>query len=100
MNARLINEFTGKIKTVKCGYSYTTLFFGFLTPLFRFDFLTAIILAFLNVNGIIYSYGLFSFLVNLIFAGVYNKMYIKKLLRNGYSPLSRSDAIMIERYIN
>lgn len=100
MKVYLKNDYTGRVKNVKCGYSFSTLFWGFLAPLFRGDFLTAIILAIFNVNGIIYSYGAFSFLVNLLFAAVYNKIYIKNLLKKGYTPFSRHDAIVIERYIN
>ncbi len=58
------------------GFSWTTLFFGFFVPLFRGDWKWCIILLVL---------GLLSFgLCSLIFCFIYNKIYTRGLLEDGY----------------
>jgi len=72
------NIYTGEIKEAAIGFSWTTLFFGIFVPLLRGDilyFVLFLILAFLTIG--------FSWLV---IPFMYNKMYIKNLLENGYIP--------------
>lgn len=69
----------GASKTVKTGFSWTTLFFGCFPAMFRGDWKWAIIM----------------FIVALITSGIswfvfpffYNKLYIQDLLNKGYRPL-------------
>jgi hypothetical protein len=68
----LKNPTTGEIKQAPVGFSWTTLFFGFFVPIFRSDWLMAVILlglAFVTAG-----------LSNIIFAFIYNKIHIKNLL--------------------
>ena len=65
-----------KIKTAPVGFSWTVLFFGFFPPLFRCDWLWAIII--LLANLLTYGIG------GIVLAFLYNKFYLKSLLSNGY----------------
>lgn len=100
MKALMRHPYTGQVKIVKCGYSYTALFWGFLTPLFRGDFITALILFVLNVSGVMFSYGTLALIINTVFGFYYNRYFIKRLLKHGYEPMSSADAILIDRYLN
>lgn len=68
----LKNPMTGEVKKAPVGYSWTTLFFNCLPPLFRTDwkyFAILLILSFL-------TFGLSA----LVFSFIYNKLYVKDLI--------------------
>ena len=72
------------------GFSWTTLFFGVLVPVIRFD-IVGIVVAFILT---ILTWGLFQ----LVFCFVYNKFYTVRLLRDGWEPLDKeSERILRER---
>lgn len=60
------------------GFSWTTLFFGFLVPLFRGDWIWLIVMLLLGLV----SCGI----ANIILAFLYNKFYTTKLLEEGWEP--------------
>lgn len=66
----------GQVKIVKDGFSWTTLFFGVLVPLFRGDFKWFLIM----LIGSMCTFGL----AWLVFPFIYNKYYIEDLIANGY----------------
>lgn len=68
----------GLTKRTKLGFSWTMLFFGIFVPLIRGDFKWAIItlLAAAVTCGISW----------LVFPFIYNKIYIKEHLQNGWIP--------------
>lgn len=68
-------------KEVPTGFSWTTLFFGFFVPLFRGDGINCLLMLILPWVTL----GLSS----IIFPFVYNRMYIKKLLEQGYAPADK-----------
>ena len=71
------------LKEVKVGFSWTTFFFGAFPALFRGDwkwFFIMLLVAF-------FTFG-FSWLV---FPFIYNKLYLKDLIKNGYKPASETD---------
>ena len=70
-------------KTAKVGFSWTTLFFGFLVPLVRGDIKWMVI----QLVVVILSFGLAYFVVPF----VYNKIYIRELLEKGWTPISEED---------
>ena len=76
MVVTLVHEETKLTKRVKVGFSWTTLFFGFLPALLRGDFKWAIVQCLLNIL----TFGLSS----LVFAFVYNKIYVRELIEKGY----------------
>jgi len=86
MKINLQNESTMKTKQTKIGYSWTFFFFGWFTPLIRGDwkwflitFIVTLILAYTTM-------GVGAGIAQIIFAAIYNKLYIKDLLENGYTP--------------
>lgn len=75
----LRNETTGVIEKCSTGFSWTTCIFGFFVPFFRGDFKWGVIML---VSALI-SMGLV-LAVDIIFAVIYNKIYIKGLVSKGY----------------
>ena len=68
----------GVVKQVKLGFSWTMLFFGIFVPLFRGDLKWTV----LSLILVIITSGLAWFVLPFI----YNKLYIKSLLENGWFP--------------
>lgn len=86
MKINLQNESTMKTKQAKIGYSWTFFFWGWFVPLIRGDwkwflitFIVTLILAYTTM-------GFGSVIAQIVFAYFYNKLYIKDLLENGYTP--------------
>ena len=75
MKRTMKNEI-GQIKVVKEGFSWTMLFFGIFVPLCRGDCKWFLIILVANL----FTYGLAS----VVFAFIYNKIYINDLLEKGY----------------
>lgn len=67
---------TDKKKTAPVGFSWTTFFFGFFVPLLRKDIKWAIIMLILQIITLGIAYFIFPF--------IYNKIYIKSLISDGY----------------
>ena len=87
MVVTLVHEETKLTKRVKVGFSWTTLFFGCLPALLRGDFKWAIIQGLLNIL----TFGLSS----LVFAFVYNKIYVRGLIEKGYRAVdSESESVL------
>ena len=90
MKIKLQNH-NGVEKEVKVGFSWTTLFFGFFPALFRGDLKWAIIILLIEVlvGSITYIVG--AWVVMIVFAFIYNKIYIRELLKKGFRPLTEED---------
>jgi len=82
---------TGIIKTAPVGFSWTTLFFEPFAALFRGDITGAIILCLLAPLTV----GLSCIIAPFI----YNKLYVKKLLKKGYcvAQVQGSDIATLKR---
>lgn len=78
MKLLLKHSETNQVKKVKIGFSWTTLFFGPLVPLFRLDFLYLFIM--------LITTFLFKLFSNFIFAFTYNKIYLSTLVKKSYKP--------------
>lgn len=70
------NPRTGQTREAPVGFSWTTLFFGGFVPLVRSDWKWALISFLLSVVTAGVSW--------LIFPFVYNKLYIRSLVENGF----------------
>ncbi len=68
----LKNPNTGETKMAPVGFSWTTLFFGGFVSLFRTDWIMALV----QFGVAIFTFGL----SNIVFAFIYNKLYIKSLI--------------------
>ena len=75
MKRTMKNEI-GQVKVVKEGFSWTMLFFGIFVPLYRGDWKWFLIILIANI----FTYGWAS----VVFAFIYNKIYINDLLEKGY----------------
>jgi hypothetical protein len=90
MKIQLKHKDSGLLKEPKIGFSWTTLFFGLFVPLFRGDIKWAVI----SFVFSIVTLGLFW----LIFPFIYNKIYIKSLLKEGFIPANdESRKILLEK---
>lgn len=74
------NPNNGAIKEAPVGFSWTVFFFGLFPALFRGDWKWAVIMLILAVM----TFGL----SNLAFMFIYNKLYIKELIGEGYKAES------------
>jgi hypothetical protein len=81
---RLRHPDTGIIKDGYFGFSWTTLFFGFLPALFRGDFITFIGAFVIIVILFFATFGIGAIIAQLIWAFMYNKYYTLRLLEKGY----------------
>ena len=80
---------TGIVKDAPVGFSWTTFFFGFFPALIRGDWLWAVIIfatSFVTLG-----------VAALVFAFIYNRLYIQSLLKQGYKVKNYSgDKRLIE----
>ena len=89
-----------KTEEVNLGFSWTTLFFGALVPLFRLDIkYFAIMVA---ANFLLTAMGLYELspIVTLAFAFFYNKLYAKDLYEKGYRGLTKEENDELIKYVN
>lgn len=84
-NLILKNPRTGIINVAPTGFSWTVLLFGFLVPLHRKDWLWTISILFFQLI----TFGLAA----IPFAFLYNKLYARKLIKQGYTYFSRTGSI-------
>ena len=97
----LINK-DNKTKTCKVGFSWTSLFFIYLVPLFRLDFKN-FTLQILLYSACIVIVPLSPILVTIVYIGIaiyYNNLYIKYLVNKGYMPYSDKDALLLDKVLN
>lgn len=76
MKRIMVHQVTRQYKEVKSGFSWTTLFFGPLVPLFRGDLFWFCLM--LLLSGLTCGVSL------LIFPFCYNNLYAQKLMNRGY----------------
>ncbi len=88
MQVTLKNKQTGLTRQAKVGFSWTTLFFGFLPTLFREDWKWCII----EIVLAIVTFGISW----LAFPFIYNKLYIKGLLSKGYEPVDEESQKILQ----
>lgn len=82
----LRHQDSNAVKKCPTGFSWTTFFFGLFVPLIRGDFKwAAIVFVVFTVISVVTA-GIGSFGVNIIFAFLYNKIYIRELMNKGFVP--------------
>ena len=97
----LINK-DNKTKTCKIGFSWTSLLFMYLVPLFRLDFKN-FALQILLYSACIFIVPLSPILITIVYIGIaiyYNNVYIKDLVNKGYTPYSDKDALLLDKVLN
>jgi hypothetical protein len=73
----------GSVKVAPVGFSWTSLFFGFFVPFFRGDWLWGLI--WLVIECFIWGFAM------IIMAFAYNKMYINRLIKEGWRVKHATD---------
>ncbi|WP_412023098.1 hypothetical protein [Burkholderia cepacia] len=74
----------GTIRNAPVGFSWTTLCFGCFPAIFRGDFKWAAINILVTFGVALVTLGFGAFIPWIIFAVIYNKMYIRELAGKGY----------------
>ena len=74
------------IKEVPIGFSWTTCFFSFIVPMIRGDWLYFLIMLVAQICTLGFA--------GIIFAFVYNKFYLHKLIKDGYKIKSYTPIII------
>jgi len=78
-------------KEVKFGFSRAAFLLGFIYPLIKEDYITAgITFVVISTAGIIFFPLIF--VLSIIFGFIYNKMYAKSLIKQGWYPFTKEDA--------
>lgn len=77
------NSHTGAMKSAPVGFSWTTFFFGFFPALVRGDWKWGVIQLLLALV----TFGFSCF----VFAFIYNKLYIKDLISDGFKARSSAN---------
>ncbi|MBU7562636.1 DUF2628 domain-containing protein [Pediococcus ethanolidurans] len=96
MIINLSNPVTKQVKQAKVGFSWTTFFWGFWPALFRGDWKWFAILIAIDIVTGAFTLGIGTGIANIIFAFIYNKLYINDLLNAGWKPADKnSEQILI-----
>lgn len=82
-------------KEVKFGFSKAAFFLGFIYPLIKGDYMTAVI-AFVVIGTAGLIFFPLIFILSAIFGLKYNEMYVKKLIKQGWYPFSEEDAQILK----
>lgn len=75
---------SGVVKTGFYGFSWTSFFFGGIPALIRGDLMYGLGIIVAAIVLGLFSFGLLSIVVNVIWAFVYNKNYTHRLLEAGF----------------
>ena len=78
-------------KEVKFGFSRAAFLLGFIYPLIKGDYMTAVI-AFVVIGTAGLIFFPLIFVLSMVFGFLYNKMYVKKLIKQGWHPFTEEDA--------
>lgn len=98
MFANLVNEERKAYKTVKVGYSWTEMFFGFWTPVFRGDFKWASVVVLAEIIFGSFTWGGGAFLVTFVFAFFYNRLYVNDMIKQGFKPADQNSFNVLKSY--
>jgi len=82
-------------KEVKFGFSKAAFFLGFIYPLIKGDYMTAVI-AFVVIGTAGLIFFPLIFILSAIFGLKYNEMHVKKLIKQGWYPFTQEDAQVLK----
>ena len=78
-------------KEVKFGFSMAAFLLGFIYPLIKGDYITAGI-AFVVIGTAGMMFFPLVFVLSMVFGFIYNKMYVRRLIKQGWHPFTEEDA--------
>lgn len=96
MKVKLMNT-TGATIETKVGFSWTTFFFGLFPALFRGDIKWAAIQFMIAVLVGSITLGIGAPFVSVVFAFIYNKIFIKEMMIKGFKPASSADEVTLKQ---
>ena len=83
-------------KEVKFGFSMAAFLLGFIYPLIKGDYITAgIAFVIIGTTGVIYFPLIF--VLSMVFGFIYNKMYVRRLIKQGWHPFTEEDAQVLKK---
>ena len=83
-------------KEVKFGFSLAAFLLGFIYPLIKGDYITAgIAFVIIGITGVIYFPLIFVLL--MVFGFIYNKIYVRRLIKQGWYPFTEEDAQVLKK---
>ena len=83
-------------KEVKFGFSMAAFLLGFIYPLIKGDYITAgIAFVIIGTTGVIYFPLIF--ILSMVFGFIYNKMYVRRLIKQGWHPFTEEDAQVLKK---
>ena len=81
-------------KEVKFGFSMAAFLLGFIYPLIKGDYITAgIAFVIIGTAGMMF----FPFVLSMVFGFIYNKMYVRRLIKQGWHPFTEEDAQVLKK---
>ena len=83
-------------KEVKFGFSKAAFFLGFIYPLIKGDYITAGI-AFVVIGTAGMMFFPLVFVLSMVFGFIYNKMYVRRLIKQGWHPFTEEDAQVLKK---
>ena len=83
-------------KEVKFGFSMAAFLLGFIYPLIKGDYITAgIAFVIIGTTGVIYFPLIF--VLSMVFGFIYNKIYVRRLIKQGWHPFTEEDAQVLKK---
>ena len=83
-------------KEVKFGFSMAAFLLGFIYPLIKGDYITAGI-AFVVIGTAGMIFFPLVFVLSMVFGFIYNKMYVRRLIKQGWYPFTEEDAQVLKK---
>ena len=83
-------------KEVKFGFSMAAFLLGFIYPLIKGDYITAGI-AFVVIGTAGMMFFPLVFVLSMVFGFIYNKIYVRRLIKQGWHPFTEEDAQVLKK---
>ena len=83
-------------KEVKFGFSMAAFLLGFIYPLIKGDYITAGI-AFVVIGTAGMIFFPLVFVLSMVFGFIYNKMYVRRPIKQGWHPFTEEDAQVLKK---
>jgi len=83
-------------KEVKFGFSMAAFLLGFIYPLIKGDYITAGI-AFVVIGTAGMMFFPLVFVLSMVFGFIYNKIYVRRLIKQGWYPFTEEDAQVLKK---
>ena len=83
-------------KEIKFGFSWGAFFLGFIYPLIKEDYIVAGI-SFVVIGMASMIFFPLIFVLSMVFGFIYNKMYVRRLIKQGWHPFTEEDAQVLKK---